>query len=398
MPADSVRSLAGVNQHGLRDHNERLILSMIQRQGPLPGSEIARAAGLSPQTVSVILRQLEQDGLLRKEAPIRGAVGKPRVPMALDPDGVLSFGFKIGRRTADVILCDFVGKVRDRRQLAYRYPAPEPVFGFFRESVAAILEAMPATAARRVTGIGVAKPFELWNWHRSVGAPEAALAAWREVEFADEIARFTGLPVFVENDATAACRAELIYGRGRLFRDFAYLYVGAFVGGGLVLNHSIYEGAMGNAGAFGSLPSSAPSRASPTLIDTASLYLLEAAIEATGQSAAQLWDLPLDWSGVGAEVAGWIAATAPALAEAARTISAVLDVEAVLIDGFMPGAVRAALVAEVERASDALDHAGLIRPVIAAGEAGFEARALGAALKPVAAQYMLNAYPLSTGA
>ncbi len=109
--AEGVRSVrSGVRPQGQRDHNERLILSTLQRAGPLPGSDLARLAGLSPQAVSVILRRLEGEGLVRRGEPVRGRVGKPRVPVGLDPDGVLSLGLKLGRRSSDLLLADFAGQ------------------------------------------------------------------------------------------------------------------------------------------------------------------------------------------------------------------------------------------------------------------------------------------------
>ena len=56
--------LGGANQSGMRDHNERLVLSLILRHGALPSAEIARRSNLSAQTVSIIIRALERDGLL----------------------------------------------------------------------------------------------------------------------------------------------------------------------------------------------------------------------------------------------------------------------------------------------------------------------------------------------
>jgi len=81
-----VKSLSmGLSQKGVRDHNERLILSLIQRHGSLPGSVLAKLADLSPPTVSGILRQLETDGLVERGTPVRGKVGKPSIPMGLGP-------------------------------------------------------------------------------------------------------------------------------------------------------------------------------------------------------------------------------------------------------------------------------------------------------------------------
>ena len=75
-------ALRGSNQQGMRAHNERLVLSLVRQSGALAKSDIARMTGLSAQTVSVIMRGLESDGLLQRGEPIRGKIGQPSVPMA----------------------------------------------------------------------------------------------------------------------------------------------------------------------------------------------------------------------------------------------------------------------------------------------------------------------------
>lgn len=393
MDQSEVRSLSGgVNQQGVRDHNERLILSMIQRHGALPGSDLARRAGLSPQTVSVILRGLESDGFVERGDPQRGRVGKPSIPMGLAAGGVYSFGLKIGRRSADLILADFHGVIRGQLQTTYRYPLPETVIGFLRTGMHQLSQGMSPAALARIAGIGVAKPFEIWNWHETIGAPAADLAVWRDLDFAAEVAAFSALPVFMENDATAACRAEHVYGRGREFRDFAYFFVGSFVGGGIVLNNSVFEGATGNAGAFGSLPVRRADGSDCQLIDTASIHLLEAALAGAGMAPARLWAQPQDWTGFPDLLDQWIEGAAASLARAALTVCAVIDFEAVLIDGGFPTTVRDRLVVRVRDALSRLDTRGLNIPRIEGGQVGGNARALGAACGPVFSQYLLNTH------
>ncbi len=393
MDRAEVRTLsAGVNQQGVRQHNERLILSMIQRNGAMPGSDLARMAGLSPQTVSVILRGLETDGFIERGDPQRGRVGKPSIPMALAADGAYSIGLKIGRRSADLVLSDFLGNIRHQVQTTYRYPMPDTIFGFLKAGLAAIRETLSPDSAHRIAGIGIAKPFEIWNWHDTIGAPADRLAVWRDIDFEAEVARFSNLPVYIENDATAACRAEHIYGRGREFRDFAYFFVGSFIGGGIVLNNSVFEGHSGNAGAFGSLPSRGPDGSDRQLIDLASLYLLEAELDAAGIEPARLWAQPQDWSGFPQILERWIEKTAQHLARAALTVCAVIDFEAVLIDGGFPPMVRSRLVQRTAEALDKLDTRGLFIPRIEAGAVGGNARALGAATAPIFSQFLLNTH------
>lgn len=383
---------SGANQQGLRDHNARLILSLIQRQGALPGSEIARLAGLSPQTVSVILRELEGDGFLLRGDLQRGRVGKPSVPMALAPDGAFALGLKIGRRSADLVLCDFLGHVRGELHSTYRWPVPDMVFGFLRDGIAALTSSMPPDLTSRIAGIGIAKPHVIWDWHEAVGAPPGALDAWRDIDFAAEIARFSPLPVFLENDATAACRAEHVYGRGRAFRDFAYFFVGSFIGGGIVLNHSVMDGSTGNAAAFGSLPARRADGTPCQLIDAASLYLLEAALTRAGQDPAALWTQPQDWSGFGAVLDTWLDDTAASIAAAAITVCAVVDFEAILIDGGFPAPVRQDLVTRVAAHLATLDRRGLSPFIVLPGEVGGTARAIGAACAPIFSRYLLNTH------
>jgi predicted NBD/HSP70 family sugar kinase len=381
---------SGVNQSGVRDHNERLLLSILQRTGGMAGIDLARQTGLSPQTVSVIFRKLEKDGFLQRGEPVRGKVGKPSIPMELAHDGVLSLGLKIGRRSAELLLLDFTGHVRAQVSVTYKYPLPDDVFAFLEQGMASLLADLPPEARGRLCGIGIAIPFELWKWNDLIGAPSESFKSWKDVDFDEEVGRFSSLPVFVVNDATAACRAEHLYGRNHEVRDYAYFFVGSFVGGGVVLNDTVFEGNQGNAGALGSLRSTGPLGESQQLIDVASIHLLEARLVQAGLDPALLWGTRQDWSGLSRYVDAWIGETAQELAKASLSVCAVIDFEAILIDGSFPPAVRERLVERVRRYLVNQDTRGLIPPRIEQGSVGSNARAIGAASSPIFSQFLLN--------
>ncbi|WP_019955928.1 ROK family transcriptional regulator [Yoonia vestfoldensis] len=386
-----VRSLStGLSQKGVRDHNERLLLSLLQRHGSLPAPDLARLSSLSPPTISAILRKLESDGLLQRGKPLRGKVGKPSVPMMLAPDGVFAIGIKIGRRSADFLLTDFTGGIRLHRQLTYAHPLPREVFAFVQDGLAAAAAELPERDLARICGIGIAAPFDLWNWHDLTGPPAAEFQSWKDVDFARELARFTDLPVSVINDATAACQAEHLYGRGKQFRDYAYFFVGAFVGGGIVLNNSVYEGRQGNAGALGSLRSIGPNGESRQLVDRASIHTLETRLRNAGHNPIVLWQDPASWADLADLVAPWLDQTGQELAKASLSTCAVIDFEAIVIDGAFPPFIRSSLVDKVRSAIQCEDTRGLILPVIESGSIGNDARALGAACSPILAQFLLN--------
>ncbi|OAN73587.1 sugar kinase [Jannaschia sp. EhC01] len=383
-----VRSISvGLSQSGVRDHNERLLLSLIQRHGGMPASDLSRRAGLSPPTISTILRGLEADGLVARGEPVRGKVGKPSIPMHLAADGAFSFGLKIGRRSAELVLIDFNGVLRHERHLAYARPKPSEIFEFVEQGVSSITDALPPEHRTRICGLGVAAAFELWNTLKE--GSENAFSDWRDIDLQNHLEAQTGLPVLRLNDATAACQAEHTFGRGKEFRDYAYFFVGAYIGGGIALDNAVYEGRQGNAGALGSLRSIGPNGESMQLVDMASIHQLERRLHEVDLDTRQLWTDPDSWRTLSRYVDPWIGQTAQELAKAALSTCSVIDFEAILIDGAFPQHVRDELVDRVRRYVSTQDTRGLITPRIEAGSIGHKARAIGAATRPISAQFML---------
>lgn len=380
----------GANQMRVRAYNERLVLSLVRRHGSLSKAEIARRTGLSAQTVTVIMRSLEKEGLLTRGAPQRGRVGQPSIPMSLKADGVFSFGLKIGRRSADLVLMDFIGRVRMQLHEAYRYPTPNGILAFARRGIETVQATMKAEDRRKIAGLGVALPFELWNWVEAMGAPPEDMNAWRDADITGLLEKQLHLPVFLQNDATAACAAELAFGHGPRFSDFAYFFLGSFVGGGVVLNHALYPGRTGNAGAFGSMPFGSANGRPSQLIDHASVVLLEKMLFDAGRDPSSIWLTPEDWDEFGEIRERWIDETARALAFAVATVCAVIDFEAVIIDGGFAASVRNAIVRETRRALARLDLQGITPPVIEEGLVGSAARAVGAASLPLFSRYHID--------
>ncbi len=377
----------GTNQIGVRAYNERLVLSLIRRHGQIAKAEIARLTGLSAQTVSVIVKQLEADGLLKREKKVRGRIGQPSIPFSLDPDGAFGIGLKIGRRSADVVLLDFVGEVRASRRLTYRFPTPAALEAFATESVAALLDSLPPESRARVGGIGIAQPFEIWSWAEETGAPAAELDAWRAADLSATLAAGFDVSVYACNDITAACGAELVFGDGAKYQDYLYLYVGAFIGGGVVLGGALFPGRTGNAGALGSLLVPDGKGGAVQLIRRASLYLLEAALGDAGADPDGLWRSTEVWQGPRPVIDAWLESTAEALAIAIVSASAVIDFEAAIIDGAMPETERQRLVEAVGRALAKLDRQGLGPLALAEGSLGSFARAMGGAALPLLAKF-----------
>ena len=385
-----ISSARGTNQSGMRARNERLVLTLVRRHIALAKAEIARATGLSAQTVSVIMRELEADGLLVKGEPVRGKVGQPSVPMRLCPEGAFFFGLKIGRRSAELVLTNFLGEEIESRQSTHRFPKFEDILSFTMKGINELTRKIPPEHRNRIAGLGIAMPFQIWDWARMMNLEPSVADAWRTRSMRDEIAISLPYPVFMQNDASAACGAELVFGTQEdLPSTFLYFYIGYFIGGGVVLNGALYTGKSGNAGAIGSMPVPTGS-GSAQLIDLASLSGIEAMIEKRGESADSLWKQPERWEVDSTILDEWLAQASMGIAHAIAASVSVIDFELVMIDGWMPEHLRARLVEETRAAISKVNIAGLSTPQIVSGTVGPKARAMGAASLPLSERFLLE--------
>lgn len=392
----------GSSQGGLRQYNERVVLQAIRLHGALPGAEIARQTQLTAQTVSLITKRLEADGLLVRGAPQRGKVGQPSVPLSLNPDGAFAIGIKVGRRSIDVLLVDFTGAVRRRWSLDYRYPEPTALLAEIAARLAEVRAALSPAEAERLQGVGIAAPLNLGGWQTLLDMPPDVAARWPTIDLRTEVAAMTDLPVLLLKDTAAACVAELVAGRGRSIQSYLYIFFDTFVGGGLVLDSHLRAGLHGNAGAIGSLPLALAAAnpvaspggavdpglpAPPQLLSVASLLNLELLYQARGLDVAAVADhraLQAPWAD---HTTAWLQAAAAATALAINGAACLLDLESVIVDGSFSRELQAALVTALDAALDRYSWEGVTRPVLLPGTIGSDARALGGALLPLHANF-----------
>jgi predicted NBD/HSP70 family sugar kinase len=358
--------------------------------GNTPKAELARLTGLTAQTIGLITARLDEDGLLIRQAPVRGRVGQPSVPLGLNPEGAYAIGVKIGRRSVDTLLVDFAGQVRQRRVLNYPFPQVEDLFPAIEDHLTQLLGGL-GERRQLVVGVGVAAPFHLGGWHRMLGLSEKLSQAWNHTDLGERVQAMTDLPVSLAKDTSAACVAELFLGKGREISNFLYVFVDTFVGGGLVVDSHLHRGRHGNAGALASLPLGVAEggmgkagELPEQLVSRASLWELEQRFAGHGLEPLAAYDersLQAPWL---VHTEAWLEHAASALAHSVVSATAFLDLDAVVFDGAMAPGLLLSLLQHTREALNAYDTEGLVGlPKLEAGSIGPDARALGGALLPL---------------
>jgi predicted NBD/HSP70 family sugar kinase len=377
----------------MRQFNERVVLQALRLHGSLPKADLARLTKLSGQAVSLIINRLLEDELVVKQERLRGNIGQPSVPIALNPDGAYSVGITIGRRATEVLLIDFVGNVKERYESLYPFPNPVNVFAEIASRLKTIETSLGKKAAKRLSGVGIAAPLGLDGWQKVLGVSQKHLKPWASIDIRDRVQELTDLPVEFAKDTAAACIAELVAGHGRSVENFLYLFVDTFIGGGLVLDSRLRSGLNGNAGAIGSMPLSTPSRSlkaddlPPQLLSEASLFNLEELFRLADLDIKAARDeraLQKPWL---VHTEAWLSDASNAIAFAVQNTACLLDLEDVVVDGAMSRDLVRELIISIQKSLDRYSWEGVYRPEILQGIVGTDARAVGGALLPLYANF-----------
>ena len=331
----------GTTQAETRIYNERLIVSLVRRHGQLSKADLTRLTGLAAQTITTIVNRAADNQLLLRREPLRGRLGQPSVPYALNPEAAHSFGLKVDHRSADVALVDFVGNVIAFERTTFDYPMPSAIMAFAKSAIARMSRKHKSIPNGRIVGLGIASPFYQWNWNEDIGVPNGRLDAWKEVDIRAELDRVFDWPVYLFNDAMVCAGAELMFGSGLGRADFLYAYIGYYLGGGLVLDHHLFPGRNKLAGAISEIPVPSAGRhrsGAMPLMQNACLRSLAGRLGA--EDGARVWSSPEDWGDLGSPLVEWIGGVSERLAYAARSAVALLDIDNVVIDGAIPAQVR----------------------------------------------------------
>ena len=381
----------GSNQLGMGQFNERVVLQAIRFHGSMPKADLARLTNLSTQTVSLIINRLLEEQLVIKLPPLRGKVGQPSVPIALNPQGAFSIGIKIGRRSMDVLLMDFVGQPMERASVSYPFPDPDTLFAEIERQLQSMYARLGPARLDRLSGIGIAAPLRLGGWQKQLGIVPAQADKWNHLDIRRQVQNMTALPVEFAKDTAAACVAELVAGRGRSIRTYLYIFVDTFIGGGLVIDSHLRGGLHGNAGALASIPMGLAQKGRDTapeqLLSDASLFKLEQFFSAAGLDETACFDaraLQAPWL---THTLTWLDDAARAIALAINNTACLLDLGYIIIDGSCDRSLLDRLLSEVEIALGYYNWEGVNRPHLLAGTIGSDARAIGGALLPLYANF-----------
>lgn len=235
-----------VSPRGLRVINRAEMLNLILTHGSITRVKLAELTGLNQSTVSKIVSQLIDEGLVYEAGRDNSPMGRKPVNLKINAKYRIYGLIDVALWTTTLAVCDLSGKMLDHKELKTTAGDAE---GFF-DHCSKELSRMIAPFSEPLAGVAVIVPSTL-NSHTGFMYYNKTLQ-WKEVDVKGIIFRNLDCKVLVENDARAAALAELCFiDHVNELSNFVYILVCDGIGTGIVIGKQIYYGAHSLNGQFG---------------------------------------------------------------------------------------------------------------------------------------------------
>jgi predicted NBD/HSP70 family sugar kinase len=233
----------------IKDINRSRIIAEVRMHGPISRSELSKRIGLVPSTVSKVSDQLISEGLFYESGRGESTGGRRPVYLSFDNGYGYVIAIKIEHNHlvfAVVNLKPFVLETFARDfALGTPFGDVEPMLiEGIRDAESRIPGSGKPLVGISIAVSGIVDPL-------SGRLTKSTLLGWENVDFSSVIGRHYSCPVYVENDVNCYALSQSLLGNGRSARSFCCVTIGEGIGAGLIVDGTLYRGAIGGAGELG---------------------------------------------------------------------------------------------------------------------------------------------------
>lgn len=363
--------------------NERRVLDVIWREGPIARQDVALRTGLTAASVTRLTQHLDEGGLIVSGFEKTGSRGNQRQPVSINPDAALSFGVSFSHTFLEVGLMNLGGELIDSARHPLREATAQEIAITAKAGVDRLLSKRRINKSK-IIGIGFALPGDF-----ALEAPFLQAHAYfphlRGVDILSVLKSHFDFECFVENDCNTAAFGERVLGFGKSYGTFLSVFLGHGIGSGLILNGDLMRGVNGNAGAIGYVyPMDQPRPSGQDLFET---------LQAAGLKVSDFDDYEPLSANAAPALSEWFVRAGRQLCDGLSIAARLFDPEAIILGGRIPPHFLQALVDHIDEDLFCAAGAPLRKPVIHASELGPKAGVIGAAALPVYHTYLKSDVP-----
>lgn len=236
--------------HLIRSFNAISVLQTLYQKGSASRTYLTEATKMSPATITRIIAELMEQGLIVEERVGESKGGRRPVILKLNYNKLFVAGIQVLRDRVAIALSDIKGVLIAKKVFQQYSLEPDSLVEEIATEFRLLLETSKIDK-KNILGVGLAISGivgEKGILLRSVNL------GWRDVKIRELLEQALDIQVFVENDANAAALAEIWFGGAKDVSSMMYIKTATGVGAGIIYNRGLLTGANGMAGEIGHIP------------------------------------------------------------------------------------------------------------------------------------------------
>jgi glucokinase-like ROK family protein len=243
------------SRHSLAHSSQKALplLKLIHASRNISRADLARRSGLSAGSVTAMVQNLIQTGLVVENGRAASHRGRKPISLGVRNDTAYVVGVDLGSFFLRVVITDLNGNVRHSLQIetCLTEGRERVVHRMIEAMRKAIVESEVARTAIRGVGVGHSGVIDSEKGLVLSFPRPGQMTEWKNVPLRRIIEKEFDVPCQIEDSVRAIASAEKIFGLGKDLTDFIYIDVGMGIGAGIFLDGKLYRGPGGSAGEFG---------------------------------------------------------------------------------------------------------------------------------------------------
>ena len=219
-----------------RRHNNRLVFQRVYEQGPLSRADIARSTNLTATTVSTVIGELLEEGLVTELGAISTERGKPPTLVSLAKDARHILALDLSRKTFQGSILNLRGEILLRKYVPLKNKSGKEALALVHTLLTDLLQGTTTP----LLGIGIGAPGIIAPNHGVIR--QAANLGWDNLELGELLAHDYGYHVQVVNDTQAILLAENLFGTYKNSSDLVVIRIGNGIGAAVMCNGQLLHG------------------------------------------------------------------------------------------------------------------------------------------------------------
>lgn len=239
----------GVNQDTIQELNRSLLLHNLRKAGLCSRVQLANETKLKQATVTNIMKDFISWGLVKETGFLNGNKGRRSIGIEINTDKYRVIGIRLTRKYYSVGLFDLAGNLLknsrvDLMEDSKYIDVADKIIKTQNELTADLEDS-------DILAIGMALPGPYISKTKRMALITGA-EALQGVDIIRQMEKLSSYPIFLEHDANAGALAHMWDMKEAYFgQTLVYIAVGQGIGAGIIINGSIFGGAVGTAGEIG---------------------------------------------------------------------------------------------------------------------------------------------------